>query len=309
MAYCTQCGATMQAEDQFCGKCGTKVGAPGAPQRTRRATRHKVVGHCDTCHGDWYEGDLKCSTCGGDDYTSIFGAPAGIVDTQADPKNLPISNTLAWIIAVLPLLGLIIENAVAVATGAALSDVWWITLALNVALSWWDASKITPWFPSFNSSWGFLIPVYLYKRAKLLQHSLAYFVTWLVCFAILVFVPSHFLLDNTNFNFGLGSAQTINMVKDGYFDSYPQVPIGKALDAYMEGERWTSFTDDNGVRYVQVEGMISNNEGGTSNLLIQFPIDTVNPSRFSLGAGTINGRTLFTWEVAEHMLSAIESTY
>jgi len=34
---------------------------------------------------------------------------------------------------------------------------------------------------------AWLVPVYLYKRARVLKHNLAYFIVWVVCFvAILV---------------------------------------------------------------------------------------------------------------------------
>ncbi len=305
MPFCTKCGNQVEQGDGFCRKCGAQV---AGQVRRRRADAHKanigpaekIVGFCDTCQGEWYAGDMKCRHCNADDYTTI------LPDTSEDPSSLPISNSLAWWIAFVPLIGLVAENLVAVRTEAELSQLAWITIVLNIALSLWDSARLRKWFPNLNPISSFLVPVYLYKRAKLLKQNLAYFFVWIACFAVLLFIPSHLILDNPNFNFGLGSATTINSVKNGHFIAYPDVAIGKALDKYLENEKWTSFIADGGGRYVQVTGTIVSPEGMRQELLMQFLIDGMSNSRFSLGAGTLNGRQMSNREVMDHFLKAYE---
>lgn len=109
-----------------------------------------------------------------------------------------VNNTIVWILAFAPILGLMLEAFIAgmvyrdnpyQAESAAMGgQFWYITLILNVALSYWDEKRLSKSGTTTKKFNGlvWLIPVYLYQRAKALKHSLAYFIVWVVCFVLVL---------------------------------------------------------------------------------------------------------------------------
>lgn len=106
-----------------------------------------------------------------------------------------VNNTIIWVLAFAPLIGLFLEAVFAFtvngsdgAAEAAMdnSKYWFITLALNIGLSYLDENRLrrAGWDTRRFKGMTWLVPVYLYKRAKALNQHLAYFIVWLVCFAI-----------------------------------------------------------------------------------------------------------------------------
>ena len=102
-----------------------------------------------------------------------------------------VNNTIVWILAFAPLIGLFLEACFAFTvnadTGEAAMDnnkYWFITLALNIGLSYLDENRLkrAGWDTSKFKGMTWLVPVYLFKRAKALNQNLAYFIVWLVCF-------------------------------------------------------------------------------------------------------------------------------
>jgi len=106
-----------------------------------------------------------------------------------------ISNTVVWFLAFAPLIGLFLETVIADAMypferklnpNAHANDFWFVTVLLNVGLSFLDERRLRK--AGCNTQqfkgWVWLVPVYLYQRAKAAKQNLAYFIVWLVCFAI-----------------------------------------------------------------------------------------------------------------------------
>jgi len=108
-----------------------------------------------------------------------------------------VDNTIVWILAFAPLIGTVLEYAIAYAKyGDSLlgklaasysvqsGEFWYVTLLLNIGLSWFDERRLRKagYDTSKFGKWIWLVPVYLYKRAKACGHSLAYFIAWMVCF-------------------------------------------------------------------------------------------------------------------------------
>jgi hypothetical protein len=109
-----------------------------------------------------------------------------------------VNNTFAWILAFAPLIGSIIQGFI---VGIKYADIieklspmqimsysenyWYVTLLLNIALSFLDERALAK--SGHNTAkfkgWVWLVPVYLYQRAKNLKQSNAYFIVWCVCFA------------------------------------------------------------------------------------------------------------------------------
>lgn len=109
-----------------------------------------------------------------------------------------VNNTLVWALAFAPIIGLMLEYFVAGmvygdnerAMEAAVKDnkFWFITLALNIVLSYFDVIRLQKAGHNIDKfkGWAWFIPVYLYQRAINLKQNLAYFVVWIVCFVLML---------------------------------------------------------------------------------------------------------------------------
>ena len=99
-----------------------------------------------------------------------------------------VNNTLVWWLAFGPLLGIFLAGFLAGATEKDISDFWWTTLVLNVALSLADEKKLKKAGHNTDSmGMAFIVPVYLFKRAKVLKQSNSYFIVWVVLFVLSLF--------------------------------------------------------------------------------------------------------------------------
>ena len=65
---------------------------------------------------------------------------------------------------------------------------WYITLALNLLLPFFDEKQLQKAGHNTSrfKSWVWLVPVYLCQRAQNLQQNLAYFIVWLACSALIL---------------------------------------------------------------------------------------------------------------------------
>ena len=105
-------------------------------------------------------------------------------------KKVKVENTIVWILAFAPLIGELLQCFIA---GLMYGDIWgryyeefWIvTIILNILLCHIDENKLKNQgidTEEFGSTW--LVPVYLYRRAKHLGHDQAYFWVWIVLFTL-----------------------------------------------------------------------------------------------------------------------------
>jgi len=58
------------------------------------------------------------------------------------------------------------------------------------------------------------------------------------------------------FMHALGNGEDITLVKEGYLQAYPDVPIGKAIDNFMASPSWTSGQSKEGLHLANVSGRI-----------------------------------------------------
>jgi hypothetical protein len=108
-----------------------------------------------------------------------------------------VNNTIVWILAFAPLIGLMLEYFVAGAVtgnqfdaqvGVSNGGYWFITLGLNIALGYFDENRLRKAGHDTSKFKGFawLVPVYLFQRAKALKQNYAYFVVWIICFIVML---------------------------------------------------------------------------------------------------------------------------
>lgn len=109
-----------------------------------------------------------------------------------------INNTTVWVLAFAPVIGYILEffiasmlsgGSEAAAVNAMVSSKYWfVSLLLNVALSILDEKQLKNAGHNTDKfrGWVWLVPVYLYQRAKATKQNLAYFIVWLICFFLMI---------------------------------------------------------------------------------------------------------------------------
>jgi hypothetical protein len=106
----------------------------------------------------------------------------GHLEEVAPPplKGEHINNTVVWVLAFAPIIGFVFEKAVV--------GIPFITLILNIALSYLDEKRLRKAGHNTDKfkGWIWLVPVYLYQRAKILNQNLAYFIVWIVCFVLVL---------------------------------------------------------------------------------------------------------------------------
>lgn len=139
---------------------------------------------------------LNCQHCSHQIHVSAPACPkCGAPAIKAASPTVAVSNTVVWILAFAPLIGLILESLVAgvlaqneyeAAHAMATSKYWYISLILNIGLSAGEDARLKQDGVD-TSSFGkyfFLVPVFLWKRAKAFNQSPAYFWTWIGMFVL-----------------------------------------------------------------------------------------------------------------------------
>ncbi|MCE5227845.1 MAG: DUF4339 domain-containing protein [Porphyromonadaceae bacterium] len=110
-------------------------------------------------------------------------------DPNAPPPltGVAVNNTIIWVLAFAPIIGVFLEGLFSGMTGISQASLWFVTLFLNIILGYMDEKKLKNAghdTSKMGSVW--LVPVYLFKRAKILKHNYAYFIVWCVLFGLLL---------------------------------------------------------------------------------------------------------------------------
>lgn len=149
--------------------------------------------HCYGCGNKVHISAAACPNCGAPARNAAPQAQA-----QAHPQagtGIQVSNAVVWILAFAPIIGLLLESMMSGAMhhsersamrALAKNEYWYITVALNIGLSFFDEKRLTQSGINTQAFKGmvWLVPVYLFQRAKALGHGKGYFITWLVCFVL-----------------------------------------------------------------------------------------------------------------------------
>lgn len=112
-----------------------------------------------------------------------------LTSSSMENKSKNINSNYVWALAFAPLIGLFLEGFIAGATGTPFEDLWFITLGLNIFLSYLDARQLKNHRyegAMLDNAW--FIPGYLYERSKLLKEPPIYLWSWLVTFFFVILV-------------------------------------------------------------------------------------------------------------------------
>lgn len=137
--------------------------------------KENLTNTCKFCKEEIADGAIKCRHCGSMQNAAILTTP-----------GIKVDNTLVWIVAVIPILSIILAI---VMFGDKRENIdAFFALVANITLCYVDAASLKKQGYETKNLSAWLIPVYLFKRAKMLNHSLAYFAVWCVLFLLTFFM-------------------------------------------------------------------------------------------------------------------------
>lgn len=130
----------------------------------------------------WKKGIPDWTTLNSTVFSSQFS------DSPPPLTGAAVNNTLVWWLAFAPVLSTFVVGFLSAATHKSMSSFWWVTLVLNVALSIADEKMLQKAGHNTEKMGGaWLVPVYLFNRAKVLKQNNAYFIVWVVLFCLSLF--------------------------------------------------------------------------------------------------------------------------
>ena len=122
-----------------------------------------------------------CTYCG----SNLQKILSKSIESPTDASAVVVNNTLVWWLAFTPIIGVVVAGLLAALTRKHISYFWWVTLILNIGLSMFDEQMLKKAGHDTEKMGGaWLVPVYLYKRAQVLNQNNAYFIVWTVLFVL-----------------------------------------------------------------------------------------------------------------------------
>jgi hypothetical protein len=109
-------------------------------------------------------------------------------------NHVSVNNNVVWILAFAPIIGVFLQAFI---VGFLYGDswmysynkFWWVTLALNILLCYLDEKKLMQaGINTDNMGATWIIPIYLYRRAEVLNQSPSYLWVWIVTFILSFFI-------------------------------------------------------------------------------------------------------------------------
>ncbi len=209
---------------------------------------------------------------------TIFNKPS---QTPPPLTGGAVNNTLVWITAFVPILGLGLQYVIASVLNGNPDNLWFVSWVLNTLICIMDGRVLSHAGidTSKFGSWAGLVPVYLYKRARALSQSLGYFATWMVCFVVSILAllainilgspdvanpsdkqtTSETSSNSVDSNANESLDKNIQEVKDSSISLDPTVQVGAALEgsAYLKNIKWSSFETQQGRVVVEASAEVN----------------------------------------------------
>lgn len=154
---------------------GEQVGPVSIKEMQRLAENGKIKLETKVWNG---EGDWKLASA--TELVNLFSQPASIVPPPLTGSD--IDNKFIWAVVVVPIIGAIIELIVG-------TELVWLYIAANIVCCVLDERKLKAAGQKAPTNWMvFLVPVYLWKRADLLNHKKHYFWAWIAAFVLSIMI-------------------------------------------------------------------------------------------------------------------------
>lgn len=193
-----------------------------------------------------------------------------------------VSNTLVWLLVAVPFIGFILEamlstsvnyNPIYLGVGLfIINSILCVIDERKLKKTGNDTRELLLWAVT-------LLPLYLYRRAKLLKQNMGYLIAWCLVFSITVVGP---MLAS---DYPVFSNSAIAQVKGGYLDAYPEKSLGEILDSSLDDIKWESIQAEDNNTYVNVTGDLTV-FGESAQVLIQYKV--LENKRFIFHAIEIN---------------------
>lgn len=103
-----------------------------------------------------------------------------------------------WVLAFAPIIGYFLEwivagtvhgNEFSAEVAMANGQYFYVTIVLNIFLAFLDERRLKKAGHNTDKfkGWIWLVPVFLYQRAKSTKQNMSYFIAWIVCFFLILF--------------------------------------------------------------------------------------------------------------------------
>ncbi len=115
---------------------------------------------------------------------------AGLFSVPPPLVGDAINNTPMWILAFAPIIGSVGQVVLAPVFETPASNLWFLTIILNIILCLIDERVLTRAGHSTSrfKGWIWLVPVYMYQRAETLRQPKTYFALWICSLFISIFI-------------------------------------------------------------------------------------------------------------------------
>ncbi|MEQ1531979.1 MAG: hypothetical protein ABL906_00255 [Sideroxydans sp.] len=132
---------------------------------------------CRGCAKQIHETAPVCPQCG----APQFDVPSS---TASSGEGVGWGNPMAWVIACAPLIGAIAEGIIAGVSNYTGGWLVIITIGINIFLCDRDSKELAKNGINTSGLNTWLVPMYLFQRAKLLNEKVAYPILWCVLFFV-----------------------------------------------------------------------------------------------------------------------------
>lgn len=196
--FCTHCGNALPDEAKFCLSCGKAVTPPAggnAPEAGETAENATAGTPPPVPENAGAPEAAPESVAPAAESVPVSAPEAAAAETAAAPQvsaeDASTNRLIAWLIACVPLMG----SLITLLTGIGASS-WgasaFLYCVLNSIFCSIDESRLKKQgFDTSSCSWfwgALLVPVYIYRRARLVGDDNSYFIGWFVMLGVSVFV-------------------------------------------------------------------------------------------------------------------------
>lgn len=195
--FCTHCGNALPDDAKFCPSCGNAVTPPADGNESGAATPENVAGtpppvpeNAGTPSAT-PEAAAPAAAAVPVPAPEASAAEAAAAAPRVSAEDASTNRLIAWLIACVPLMG----SLITLFTGIGASS-WGASAilycVLNSIFCSIDESRLKKQgFDTSSCSWfwgALLVPVYIYRRARLVGDDNSYFIGWFVMLGVSMFV-------------------------------------------------------------------------------------------------------------------------